>query len=559
MRLFCKAWAALLIASLPSIAESPRPNVIVVLTDDQGYGDFGVHGNRKIRTPHLDRFARDGVRMTRFYSSPVCAPTRASLMTGRYYYRSGVIHTSRGAAKMAGDNVTLAEILREGGYTTGCFGKWHLGDNYPMRPQDQGFDEVLVHKSGGIGQSPDKGNRYQDPILYRNGERIQAKGYCTDVFMDGALRFITRNRDRPFFAYVATNTPHTPLQVDARYSQPYADLGMDESLAKIYGMITNIDDNFGRLVAALDTLKLREKTLVVFFGDNGPNSERYNAGLRDRKASVYEGGIRSPCFIQWPRKIAGNRTNDSLSAHIDLAPTILDACGVRTPAGVAFDGVSFWDSLLGTSTPRARRKVFFQCHRGLTPKRYQHCAVVTRRFKLVGYPGTFQNEDLSPSPVAPNLELYDLTTDPGEIKNVAAAHPEVVARLRAAYDTWFDDVRASRNFAAGRIHIGADEENPLRLCWYQDAAWLNGVARGWPVVVVQAAGYEITVEAEYVPETGDLHVTWDGEEIVPQGQPARPKAVVKLPAGEGLLNVWFDDATDPANRRTVGNVRIRKL
>jgi hypothetical protein len=193
------------------VCVADRPNVVLVMTDDQGFGDVGVHGNDKIRTPHIDRFSKQGVTFTRFYCSPVCAPTRASLMTGRYYYRTGVVHTSRGGAKMQADEVTLAEMLSKAGYATGLFGKWHLGDNYPMRPIDQGFDEVLCHASGGIGQTPDKPNSYFDPLLWHNGRPYKSKGYCTDIFTNAAIEFIKSNRNRPFFVYLSTNTPHTQI------------------------------------------------------------------------------------------------------------------------------------------------------------------------------------------------------------------------------------------------------------------------------------------------------------------------------------------------------------
>ena len=243
--------ATLFLAACSTPPTGRQPNIIIVLTDDQGFGDVGVHGNDKIRTPNLDRFAQEGIEFTRFYVSPVCAPTRASLMTGRYYYRSGVIHTSRGGAKMHGDEVTLAETLRDAGYRTGIFGKWHLGGNYPMRPMGQGFDEALIHKSGGIDQAPDKPNSYFDPLLWHNGQEFKSKGYCTDVFFNAALEFIEDNKDEPFFVYLPTNAPHSPLVVDEKYSSPYADMGLDDRTAKVYGMVENIDENFGRLTAKL--------------------------------------------------------------------------------------------------------------------------------------------------------------------------------------------------------------------------------------------------------------------------------------------------------------------
>ena len=272
-----------------SVGEAP--NIIIVLSDDQGWGDLGIHGNEVISTPKLDAFAREGVNFSRFYTSPVCSPTRASLMTGRYYYRTGVLHTSRGGAKMHGDEVTLAESLGGHGYATGIFGKWHLGDTYPMRPSDQGFAESLIHKSGGIGQTPDRPNSYLNPILWENGKRVASEGYCTDIFFDSALSFIERNQANPFLVYLALNAPHAPLEIDERYVLPYRAKGLDDSTAKVYGMVQNIDENFGRLLRRLEELELRENTVVFFLGDNGPQQRRFNGGLRGRKSSVFEGAF----------------------------------------------------------------------------------------------------------------------------------------------------------------------------------------------------------------------------------------------------------------------------
>lgn len=230
---------------ITSCGKTKKPNIILVMTDDQGYGDLGVHGNDKIKVPNLDRFAQESLEMTRFYVSPLCAPSRASLMTGRYHMRTGVLHTSRGAAKMFGGEVTIAEMLAAVGYRTGIFGKWHLGDNYPMRPQDQGFHEVLIHKSGGIGQTPDKEATYFKPVLWHNGKRVRPEKYCTDIFFDATIRFIESNKERPFFVYLPTNIPHKPFQVADRYSDPYRALGFSDTVAKTYGMLTNFDENFG--------------------------------------------------------------------------------------------------------------------------------------------------------------------------------------------------------------------------------------------------------------------------------------------------------------------------
>lgn len=299
-------------SGLPAQTAPARPNVLLIITDDQGYGDLGVHGNPKIRTPNLDRLARESVQFRSFYVSPVCSPTRASLMTGRYNYRTGVVDTYLGRSLMRAEEVTLAEILAAAGYRTGIFGKWHLGDNYPLRAMDQGFQESLVLNGGGIGQPSDPigGESYFDPLLRRNGVLVKTKGYVSDVITDAALKFIGENRDRPFFAYLAFNAPHTPLEVPERYRDKYKQMGLSregfpgvkevgghpipqnfdpETTAKIYGMVENIDDNLGRLLRGLDQFKLSDETVVIFLTDNGPQQPRYNAGMFQRKGSTHEG------------------------------------------------------------------------------------------------------------------------------------------------------------------------------------------------------------------------------------------------------------------------------
>jgi arylsulfatase A-like enzyme len=374
------AAAALVAPRGLSAADSPptKPNIIVAMIDNVGYGDFGINGNDIVRTPHLDRFADEGIQFSRFYCNPMCSPTRASLMTGRCFYRTGVIHTSRGGALMHGDEVTIAEYLRQAGYATGMFGKWHLGDNYPMRPQDQGFDQTLWHKSGRIGQVPDAPNTYVDPMLWRHDRKVRTKGYCTDVFFDEALRFIEANRDRPFFVYLPTNVGHTAREsvvgplAPHRYKDPYRTAGLSNSIANVYAMVTNFDENFGRLLARLEALGLRENTFVMFTSDDGPG-HGYNAGLRN--GSIYEARIRVPLFVQWQGRLPARRTCDRVASHIDILPTLLDLSGVRAPEEPVIDGTSLLPLLEGSETAWADRPLLLQCHRGLQPKRYQNCAV----------------------------------------------------------------------------------------------------------------------------------------------------------------------------------------
>ena len=280
-----------------------RPNVVLVMTDDQGYGDLACHGNPWIRTPNLDRLHRESVRLTDFHVSPLCTPTRAGLMTGQNPVRLGAWGTTWGRSLPRRDAVTMADLFAASGYPTGCFGKWHLGDNYPFRPQDRGFTEVLIHGGGGVGQTPDYwDNDYFDDTYFHNGKPEKCRGYCTDVWFDAAIRFIESNRDRPFFAYVPTNAPHGPFHVAQKYSSLYsADPNVPNT--NFYGMITNIDENMGRLTAKLDELGLSENTILIFTTDNGTaagfrGGKGFNAGMRGTKGSLYEGGHRVPCFIR---------------------------------------------------------------------------------------------------------------------------------------------------------------------------------------------------------------------------------------------------------------------
>lgn len=557
---FCVCWMLGELFGVPQTKPS-RPNILLVISDDQGYGDIGAHGNEKIRTPNLDRFAAEGVELTRFYVSPVCSPTRASLLTGRYHYRTGVIHTSRGGAKMHGEETTLAELLQQAGYRTAIFGKWHLGDNYPMRPQDQGFVESLVHKSGGITQAPDQPNSYFDPVLWHNGRRTTGRGYCTDVFFNGAVRFVEENRDRPFFVYLALNAPHAPLEVRPDDAEPYRKMGLDETTAKVYGMITNLDENFGRLVARLQELGLRENTVVIFMTDNGAQHARFNAGLRGRKSTTYEGGIRVPFFVQWPRGLKGGRKIDRIGAHIDLLPTISEICGLVPPKQLKLDGVSLLPLLRESKAAESwpDRILFLQCHRGLDPRRYQNSAAVSQRYKMVGYPGTFDREDFQPSLTEPVLELYDLENDPTEARNVSSLRPDIQKELQKAYDAWFTSVQSSRQFIPGIIHIGSPAENPVHLCRWQDAIHQNGKAQGWSVEIERAGEYEISIERGSFSGDGQLVVIWKGKE---RREPLKGGTSVRvnLAAGRGNLEVWLElgdrGRVEFTDNSTAGDVEI---
>ena len=498
-----------------------RPNVVVIITDDQGYGDLGSHGNPKIRTPHLDRLAAESAEFRWFYVSPVCSPTRASLMTGRYNYRTGVVDTYLGRSLMHRDEVTIAEMLSDVGYRTGIFGKWHLGDNYPLRAVDRGFQEALTLNGGGIGQpsDPPGGEHYFDPILFRDGLPVKTKGYVSDVITDAAIQFIRKHRDQPFFSYLAFNAPHTPLEAPERLYRSYREMGlrpedfpgMDvlgghpiekgfdaETTARIYAMVENIDENVGRLLSEIDALELRENTIIMFLTDNGPQQTRYNAGLLQRKGTTHEGGIRVPFFARWPGRFPAGRRISDIAAHIDLAPTLLEACGVAKPARVQFDGVSLFPLLTGAQERLAERTLFFQWHRGDAPEIYRAFAARTPRYKLVQPVGA--GEVPSGSWEAA-FKLYDMSVDPLETRDIAANQPEIVSQLKAAYATWFRDVTTGRDYSSpARSVIGAPRQNPVRLTrqdWRGPAANWGAKGHGyWEVEIAGAGDYQISARLQ---------------------------------------------------------------
>ena len=536
-----------------------RPNVLLVVTDDQGYGDLGFHGNPQIKTPRLDALARQSARFRDFYVSPVCSPTRASLMTGRSAYRTGVVDTFRGRSMMHPDEVTLAERLGSAGYRTGIFGKWHLGDHAPLRPIDQGFDESLVHAGGGIGQASDPpGNSYFDPILSHNGREEKTRGYCSNVFADAAIGFIEAPSARPFFAYLAFNAPHDPYQVPESDLKPYVGLDpfrgdpaighrlpdrlRDEETARVYAMVSNVDANVGRVLDRLDALGLARETIVVFLTDNGPQHPRFNDGMLDVKGSVHEGGIRVPCFVRWPGRIEAGRVVEAVGAHIDLAPTLLDACRVTGPDPVAFDGISLLPWLEGRRVDRPERTLYFQWHRGDVPEARRAFAARSNRFKLVQPLGV----EPVPLPRLPHLELFDMVGDPKERVDLSGANPDVVVGMLAGYDAWFRDMAASRNFEAPRIHLGSPREDPVRLTrqdWRGEVAvWEPGVLGGWDVEVIQPGRFDLAV---LVAEgaAGVVHVELEGVSARREVGPGVGSVGVEgfeLRAGKGRLRAWID-------------------
>ena len=500
---------------LSRITAAGPPHVLLVITDDQGFGDLGAHGNPVIKTPTLDAFASQSTWLKNFYVCPVCSPTRSSLLTGQYNYRTGIVDTFLGRSLMRPGIPTLPEYLEKAGYRTGLFGKWHLGDNYPLRPEDRGFQETLWSQGGGLAQPSDAPGvdprtAYFDPILKKNGKDAKTKGYCTDVFTDAALKFISAESSKPFFAYVAYNAPHSPFQVPEQFAAHYqkldltanafpkigqpwaptAKLNTDE-IANAYGMIENIDTNFARLLKTLEEKKLAENTIVIFMTDNGTGGVRYAAGLRNRKGTVYEGGIRVPCYIGWSGIKAGAAI-DSPTAHIDIAPTLLDLCGVKIPENHApLDGQSLAALLRGQETQIPDRTLFFQWHRGDEPEKYRSFAARGPKYKLVQASGAFQEIKGKPK-----FELFDISTDPYEKNDLAADKPDDVAKLMKQYETWFADVTKA-GFTPPRIVIGSEKENPVRLS-RQDwrgpkAGWAPDSIGHWEVKVERTGKYKVTL------------------------------------------------------------------
>jgi len=569
--------ALLALSATPFAHAAPdaRPNVILVITDDQGYGDVAAHGNTMIQTPHLDQLYAESVRLTDFHVDPTCSPTRSALMSGRYSTRTGVWHTIMGRSLMSPTEVTLAELFKAGGYRTGMFGKWHLGDNFPCRPQDQGFDEAFYHGGGGVGQGPDYwGNDYFDDTYFRNGKPEKVAGYCTDVWFDNALEFIEKNKDRPFFVYLSTNAPHGPYLVDEKYWKPYAEQGVPDTMAHFYGMITNIDENLGGLMSKLRTWGLEENTILIFMTDNGtaagigrrkngPGTWRgFNAGMRAGKGSEYDGGHRVPFFIRWPKgRIGGPRDVDQLTAHVDVLPTLADLCGLKRPDGPPLDGTSLAPLLRGEAGPWPDRTLFVHSQRIPYPEKWRKCAVMTERWRLVG-----------------GAELYDIEADPGQKNDVAAQHPAVVEQLRAAYDDWWKSLSVVFDDFV-YIGIGSDAEprrvqlhphdwhvaNQSLSSWHQGHVRSGHMGNGfWAIEVMRPGKYEFELRRWPDHVDGPIEATHARLKIadVDVEQPVPPDATkttftLDLEPAKTRLQTWL--TTPDGKTRGAYFVYVRRV
>ncbi|MCP5118876.1 MAG: arylsulfatase, partial [bacterium] len=585
--------AILLLVVASSAAAAERPNVILVMTDDQGYPELSAHGNPILKTPHLDRLHAESVRFKDFHVAPMCTPTRGQLMTGLDAGRNGAINVSSGRTLLRANLPTIADFFRGNGYRTGIFGKWHLGDNTPYRPEERGFEEALWFPSSHINSVPDFWNNdYFDDTYFRNTKRVSYKGYCTDVFFREAMAWM---KDRaaagePFFTYIPTNAPHGPFWAPEKelaqakkalegVSLPKMNAAVRKQFAGYLAMIMNIDNNVGRLKEFLEDLGIAENTILVFLTDNGSTyGYRYfNAGMRGRKTELWEGGHRVPLFIRWPGGGFGaGRDVEGLTQVQDLLPTLIDLAELVTPTAPRFDGISLAPVLRGQAgVPEDRMLVInysrmpigFDYPSPSSPSimRREGAAVLWKRWRLLA-----------------DRELYDLASDPMQEKNAIAEHPEVAARMRSHLDSWWADVHETAN-EPQPVTIGSDAENPMMLSaceWLdvfvdQQGQIRRGVRKNgyWHIEVAKAGEYELELrrwpkEAD-TPLRGGLpaiqltagsrgpgaelpiaraRILIDGIRMQKTVEPHDLSAVfnVNLKPGPALLHPWFDDENNEA-------------
>jgi arylsulfatase A-like enzyme len=431
-----------------------RPNVVLVLTDDQGYGDLSCHGNPILKTPNLDKLYAESTRFTDYHVAPMCTPTRGELLTGKQAFRNGAVFVCQGKSMIRRGIPTMAEMFRAGGYTTGHFGKWHLGDNNPYRPQDRGFDETVHHGAWGITSMADYwDNDYFDDTYEHNGKLEKYEGYCTDVWFDEAMKWMSKQQKRkqPFFCYLPTNVPHVPDLVEEKYMKMYP--GRCDGF---WGMIAQFDENMGRMERFMAESGLKENTIFIFMTDNGCRIERpiFNAGMRGHKTQYYEGGHRVPFFLRWPGAgLDKPRDIDELTHSTDFLPTMLDLCGIEKPADAKFDGMSLAGLIKGTQDKLGDRKLVIQY--GSFEDRG---AVLWKRWRLVH-----------------GDELYNLADDPGQRKNVIRQHRDVARKLREHYAQWVEEM-APLQKQVNYTSIGVDSEPTAMLC---SANWIGSYADSW--------------------------------------------------------------------------------
>ena len=475
-----------------------HPNVVLILADDQGWGDLSLHGNPWVETPRLDSLAKSGVRLTNFYVSPLCAPTRAGILTGRYSLRTGVVSVSKGLENMDTEETTLAELFKSNGYSTGIFGKWHNGQHYPNRPNDQGFDEFLGFCAG-------HWSNYFDTELNYNGKPIKTKGYITDVLTEAAINFIDKNKEKPFFCYVPYNAPHSPHQVPDKYFNKYKTKGLNDEIASIYGMVDNMDENIGRILDHLKKSNLDKNTIVIFMSDNGPNGVRYNGHLKGAKGSVHEGGVKVPFFIRWKDIIPSQEIVSALAADIDIYPTLLELCKLQPTSGKPIDGISLASSILRNGDAnKENRNLFTHVNFMTVPVTLNSGGFRNDRYRFV-----FERD---------RPQLYDLKKDSSELQDLSLQMPQQTKQFLDHYKQWFKTVTSDLALDRTTILSPVGVELPVI-----DAILTNGLkfkeGHGWAhdwietwnttqdsiyweVDCIKGGKYEI--ELDYLCKPGDI-------------------------------------------------------
>jgi len=523
-----------------------QTNVVFVITDDQGYGDLGCTGNPIIKTPHIDQLASESSGLSDYHVAPTCSPSRCSVLTGHWTNRTGVWHTIMGRSMLRENEVTVGQMFADAGYETGMFGKWHLGDNFPYRPEDRGFNEVYRHGGGGIGQTPDVwDNAYFDGSYYHNGKIVPAKGFCTDVFFEQANTFIRKCADqkKPFFAYITTNAPHKPLHCPQKYLDLYKD--QSDGIAAFYGMISNIDDNVGKTRELIKELGIEADTIFVFTTDNGTASgaKIYNAGMRAGKGSPYDGGHRVPFFLHWP---AGGITQQhdvlTLTHAVDIVPTLLEMTGVKKPEDVKFDGVSIADLLdPNKDVEWMERFVISDSQRVRDPIKWKSSSVMSQKYRLIN-----------------GEELYEIAVDPGQKNDIAKEHPEVVETMRKFYEQWWTELEPT--FAqTTEIYLGHPDHPVVSLTahdWIQKIypPWHQGSVREanrreeevppfthkghWAVKVIEDGKYKISLRRWPVESGAAINAALEaGDNVLGPSKPFRSQPGVAIGATHGVLRI----------------------
>jgi len=535
---------AMLAVTLSIAARAAQPNVLLIITDDQGYGDFGFTGNKQIETPNLDKLAAESARFERFYVTPFCAPTRAALLTGRYPLQAGVHGVARGEETMRSEETTIAEVLKKNGYRTGLFGKWHNGENYPYTPNGQGFEEALGFNLG-------HWNNYFEPRLRHNAEWTKKPGFITNVLTDSALEFIEKNKAQPWFCYLSFNAPHSPFQCPDREFDKYKAKGLDDVLASIYGMCENVDTNIGRVLTKLDQWELAENTIVLFLTDNGPNGERFTAGLRGKKGSLYEGGSRTPLLVRWPARFKEPRVVPTLAHAIDVLPTLCELTAVKkTKTNFPVDGRSLVPLLEGKSDPWPEREIFIQ-NRARTDLQRTQGTVVTQRFSAVN--------------TGRGWELYDLQKDPGQQTDLAknADSRMIVDDLSAKFERWWSLTSAGVTRDRPPVPVGHKAEPLVEASAAQaeligglsynskapNNAWIIGWAAPetraeWTVFAAQPGDYELGVS--FNRDNGEPEMKFRAEtggQVLETVVPKSPAKIIPSPdraprASESVDSEW---------------------